>query len=158
VDESARTANIAPQPQTPAKRKRVPQIFATVGVVIALAATGLYLLTGAGGQARLSPEETVGEFLAGVFLANDPQRVAPVVCASWDPADAIARTTREIDAGAHVSWDNIAVVSNSEGRVSAKARLGLRLRDDRQPSTFRQWRFNLVDEHGWRVCDARPFN
>jgi hypothetical protein len=136
----------------------MPQIFAIVGIVIALAATGLYLGTRADPAPRLSPEETVREFLSAVFLASDAQRVGAVVCASWDPVDAIARTTREIDQGTHVSWDEVAVVTSSEDRASAKARLGLRLRDDNQISVRRQWRFNLVNENGWRVCDARPFN
>lgn len=128
-----------------------------MGVVIALATTGLYLFTRADAPARLTPEETVREFLSAVFLAGDGQRVGAVICSSWDPSDAITRTTREIEDGAHVSWDQITVVSTNGDRVSAKARLGLRLRDDTQPSLYRQWRFSLVDENGWRVCEARPF-
>ena len=144
-------------PPEPKTGSRTPQIFAIVSVVIALAAASLYLFTRDDAPPRLTPEETVREFLSAVFLSADAQRVGEVICASWDPTDAISRTTREIDEGAHVSWDEIAIVSSSEGRVNAKARLGLRLRDDTRVSVRRQWRFNLVDEDGWRVCDARPF-
>jgi hypothetical protein len=140
-----------------ANGSRVPQIFAIVGVVIAFVAAGLYLFTRPDVAPRLTPEQTVGEFLSAVFLASDPQRVGAVTCSNWDPIDAIARTTREIDADAHVSWDEVAVVASSEERVSATARLGLRRADDTRPSTFSQWRFSLVNENGWRVCEARPF-
>jgi hypothetical protein len=144
-------------PESSTRRGRAPLIFAIVGVVIALAAGGLYFVTRPGARARLTPEGAVQEFLSAVFLAGDGQRVGAVICASWDPSDAMARTTKEIEQGAHVSWDQVAVVATNGNKASAKARLGLRLRDDTQPSLYRQWRFSLVDESGWRVCEARPF-
>jgi hypothetical protein len=104
-----------------------------------------------------TPEETITEFLTAVFLAKDATRVSAVVCASWDPVDALERTAKEVDARATVSWDEIRLLSATEDRVSARARLGLRLRDDNQPAFYRQWRFSLVQENGWRVCEARPF-
>lgn len=131
--------------------------FAIAGVVIALVAAGMYLFTRADAPVRLTPEETVREFLSAVFLADDGQRVGAVLCSSWDPSDAIRRTTKEFPAGSHVSWDQITLVSTNGDHASAKARLGLRLRDDTQPSQYLQWRFTLVDENGWRVCEARPF-
>jgi len=132
-------------------------IFAVVGIVVALAAGGLYLLKESTQPPARTPEETIQEFLSAVFLANDSDRVKVVVCASWDPADALTRTSSEIDPDAHVSWDEVRVISITEGRVSARARLGVRLRDDIRPSHYRQWRFSLVNENGWRVCEARPF-
>jgi hypothetical protein len=136
---------------------RTPLIFAIVGVVIALVAGGVYFYREASSPPTLTPEETITEFLAAVFLANDPARVGAVVCASWDPVDALTRTTKEIEADARVSWDEVRVLSSTQDRVSARARLGLRLRDDTKPTLFRQWRFSLVNENGWRVCEARPF-
>jgi hypothetical protein len=136
---------------------RAPVIFAIVGVVIALAAGGVYAFRHVQAPPKLSPEETVREFLAAVFVAGDVNRVAAVVCSSWDPTDALSRTTKEIDNGERVSWDEVRILAESADRVSARARLGLRQRDDSQPSSFRQWRFSLVNENGWRVCEARPF-
>jgi hypothetical protein len=49
------------------------------------------------------------------------------------------------------------VVAKSDTKVTIRARLGLRLRDDIRPSSYEQWRFSLVKEDGWRVCEARPF-
>jgi hypothetical protein len=136
-------------------------IVAVAGVVLALAAGGLYVYRQSAptsaARAQATPEETVREFLSAVFLAKDPQRVRAVVCSSWDPDNAITRTTAAVDKTAKVSWDEVVVVSSTDGRASVKARLGLRLPDDIQPSVHQDWRFSLVDENGWRVCEARPF-
>jgi hypothetical protein len=137
-------------------RGRAPLIFAMVGVLIAVAAGGLYVFRQATGPPPRTPEETVNEFLSAIFLAADPQRTEGVVCASWSGADAVTRTSKEIPDNAHVSWDSLSIASQSESKVTVRARLGLRMPDDRQPSSFEQWRFNLVQEGGWRVCEARP--
>jgi hypothetical protein len=120
-------------------------------------AGGAYVLRETAAPPPLTPEQTVNEFLSAVFLAADPQRAANVVCDSWSGTDAVSRTAKEIPAGAHVSWDELSVVSQSESKVTLRARLGVRLRDDSRPSAYEQWRFNLVKEGGWRVCEARPF-
>jgi hypothetical protein len=160
---STRTGVVATRPisdgQRPAKTPgsgRSALIFALVGVVVALAAGGLYLFKQADAPPRLTPEDTIKEFLSAVFLADDATRVSAVTCSGWDPVDAISRTTREVEADVHVSWDQVMLVTSSENRASGTARLGLRRPDDRQPSTYRQWRFSLVNEDGWRVCEARP--
>jgi hypothetical protein len=56
-----------------------------------------------------------------------------------------------------VSWDEMRVISSDGTRANVRARLGLRYPDDKQPSAFSQWRFSIIDENGWHVCDARPF-
>ena len=136
---------------------RAAIVFAVIGVFIALAAGGVYVFRQATAPPPRTPEETVVEFLSAVFLSADADRAADVVCQSWSGPDAVSRTTKEIPSQAHVSWDQLSIVAQSESKVTVKARLGLRLPDDRQPSSFEQWRFNLVQEHGWRVCEARPF-
>ncbi len=96
------------------------------------------------------------QFLGAVFLSGDANRVAPVVCASWQPADALSRTKGMINATARVSWDSLRVVTNQSDRVTMTARLGLRLPDEVSPSQYQQWHFSLVNEDGWKVCDASP--
>jgi hypothetical protein len=137
-------------------RGRAPIVFAVIGVLVALVAGGAYVFRQTTAPPERTPQETVVEFLSAVFLAADPQRTDSVVCQNWSGADAVTRTAKEIPGGAHVSWDDLNIVSQSESKVTVKARLGLRLPDDRQPSSFEQWRFNLIQEHGWRVCEARP--
>jgi hypothetical protein len=156
VDEQAPPTNVAPLAKPTAGSNRAAQIFAVIGLVIAAVATGLYLFSRADAPPRLSPEDAVREFLSGVFLAADPHRVGGVVCSNWDPAEAITRTAGEVAPDAHVSWDQFVIVTVTDQRASATARLGVRRPDDRQPSSYRQWRFSLVNENGWRVCEARP--
>jgi hypothetical protein len=134
-----------------------PLAFAIIGLVVALAAGALYLYRDRGESTRLNETRTVHEFLTAVFLAGTPDRVAPYVCASWPPGDAITRTVAEVGTGVGVSWDEIRVITTREERANVSARLGLRSADDVRPGSFEQWRFSLVDEEGWRVCDARPF-
>jgi hypothetical protein len=131
-------------------------IFAVLSVVVALAAGGLYLLRQVDKPPSLTPEETVSAFLSAVFLSADPQKASSVVCSNWDPAEAITRTTKAVPAGARVSWGDLKVVTNTESRATVRGSLGIRMPDDSRPSSFVQWRFTLVDEDGWRVCEARP--
>lgn len=155
--ETSEPRSAAALPEARGTLPRGPIIFAVVTLVVAVLAIGAYFLRQEVAPPALTPEETVRSFLSGVFLAKDPARLESVVCSDWDPTDAITRTNKEIEADAHVSWDEVQILSSSEQRASARARLGIRLADDSQPSVFRQWRFSLVNEGGWRVCEARPY-
>jgi hypothetical protein len=131
-------------------------IFAIVGIAVAVVATVLYIFRDAA-TPRLTPEETVDRFLAAVFVANNPERLSGLVCASWNAQDALTRTAGQIGTDARASWDEISVVSSDTRRATLRARVGLRYRDDVRPSAYQQWHFSLVNEDGWRVCEARPF-
>ena len=131
-------------------------MFAVLGIIVALVAIGYYVQREAEKPASLTPEETVDTFLGAVFLSADPQKVASVVCSNWGPTEAITRTSTAVPEGAHVSWSELKVVTSAEDRVTVRGVLGIRLADDSRPSSYAQWRFTLVDENGWRVCEARP--
>lgn len=141
-------------------------IFAVLGIVLALGSGGLYVYRDKGGlvggaatptASQLSPEDAVRTFLSAVFLANDPGRLDGVICGSWDAQNAVDRSRAEVAADARVSWDEVRVINRETGRANVSARLGLRMPGESQPSTFVQWRFSVVDEGGWKVCEARPF-
>ena len=136
---------------------RFPLVFAVIGIVVVLAATALYVFRAQDRPPRLDEAQTVHEFLAAVFLAGTAERVGPYVCGSWPPEEAVARTVAEVGPDVRVSWDEIRVISSRESRANVSARLGLRSVDDVRPGSYEQWRFSLVNEDGWRVCDARPF-
>lgn len=131
-------------------------IFALLGIVVALAVGGAFYYRQSHAAPARTPEETVREFLAAVFLANSAERVTAVTCATWDANDALIQTASQVEPGASVSWDQVEIISGTTDRANVRARLGIRLRDDVQPSTYRFWRFQLLDQDGWRVCDARP--
>jgi hypothetical protein len=147
----------SPAVVSPARSRRAPVLFAILGVALAVVAIGLYALRPTTSATTGTPEDAVQEFLAAVFLAHDTGRLAKVTCAGWDASDAMTRTLRQIDKDARVSWDDISVVSSDGKHVNVRVRLGLRLPDDKQPTSFQQWRFSVVDENDWRVCEARPF-
>jgi len=153
--EHPKPATTASTPSRPAGAGRYPLVFAIVGVVLALAAGGLFWLKNSGQPERGTPDEAVRGFLAAIFLQTDRNQVGEFVCASWDPITAITRTVSQVDPQARVSWDNIVVLDSTEERANVLARLGYRYPDDTQPSVHRQWRFRVVNEKGWRVCDAR---
>ena len=134
-----------------------PLIFAIVSVAVALAVAGLYLFGQASAPPRLTPEETVDRFLSAVFVANNSERLDGLVCANWDAEDALTRTVSQVGAGTRASWDEIRVVSSDARRATLRARVGLRYQDDVRPAAYQQWHFSLVNEGGWRVCEARPF-
>jgi hypothetical protein len=161
ADEPFASAGYSSGVSRPVPRKRrhgrAQLIFAIAGVVLALGGVAAYFIHQRTGPPARSPQDTVTEFLSAVFLSRDASRVAPVVCSSWDPTDAVTRTAKEVPAEAHVSWDQFAVVASSDTKMTMRARLALRLPDDVRPSSYEQWRFSLVKEQRWRVCEARPF-
>jgi hypothetical protein len=140
----------------PVRRSRAPLVFAILGLLAALAGGGAYYYHLQHGTSSLTPDQTVDAFLMAVFSNGDPGKVAADVCNSWDPQQAIDRTKAQVPNGAHVIWDNIRTLTQSNGHAVARARLGLIPFQDHQPSDYVQWTFDLVDEDGWRVCDAQP--
>ena len=163
VDEAVAPASPAPATTQiivlPAQRTRLgrgPVIFALLSVVLVLGAGAVYAVKRSTAPPALTPEQTVNEFLSAVFLAADPARTSAVVCAGWSGQDAVSRTTGEVEPGAHVSWEQVRVVSVSDTDASATARLGQRLADDNRPSQFTEWQFELKKEQTWRVCEAGP--
>ena len=163
VDEAVAPASPAPTTTqiivVPARRApmgRGPVIFALLSLVLVLGAGVVYVVHRSTAPPALTPEETVNEFLSAVFLAADPARAGAVVCTGWSGQDAVSRTAAVVEPGAHVSWEQIRVVSVSDTDASATARLGQRLADDNRPSLFTEWQFQLKNENGWRVCEAGP--
>jgi hypothetical protein len=135
---------------------KAPVIFAVAGVLVALVATTLYVYRQAT-VPRLTPEQTVDRFLAAIFVANSSEQLDGLVCGNWDADDALTRTTNQVGTGTRVSWYEIRVVTADERRATLNAHIGLRFQDDVRPSAYQQWHFTLVNEDGWRVCEARPF-
>jgi hypothetical protein len=136
-------------------RSKAPVVFAILGLLAALAAGGAYAYRELWDRNDRSPEETVNEFLAAVVSQN-VERTAGVVCADWEPDQALARTQDAIPVGANVTWDDVRLISSVQDRAVVRATLGLRPFFDEEISDRVQWTFNLVDESGWRVCEARP--
>jgi len=89
-----------------------------------------------------------------VFLQGDASKVKQFVCDRWAPGDAISWTKALADPEARVSWDTVVAISETEDDARVTARVRFRYHDDVAPSGEQQWRFDLVDENGWRVCNV----
>jgi len=165
VKPPVKVVRAAPPRRGKAVSNRLAIIIAVIGLLLAAGTVVLYVTrptgkspaAGAGSSApQATPDSAVREFLSGVFLSSNADRLAAIVCASWPPAEALSRTKGMVDPTAKVSWDQVRTVTTQAKRVTMTARLGLRLPDDVQPSRYQQWHFTLVDEDGWKVCDASP--
>jgi hypothetical protein len=145
------------QSATPRKTGRAPMVFAVLSILVALGAGGYYYFYRQPQEAaNRTQEETVTAFLTAVFTSSDQQQVADLVCASWDPAEAMQRTLAAVPSGARVSWSDVRILTSSGEAANVSAKLGIRLPDDSGPSSFAPWSFTLTYESGWRVCEARP--
>jgi hypothetical protein len=167
VDQGSSPLAAGTRVPPPSRRsRRAVIIFAVLGVTLALGSGGVYVYRDQGGlgdataapaTGLASPEDAVRTFLSAVFLAKDPSRLSGVICASWDDQEnAIERSRGEVPPDASVSWDEVRVINKELDKANVSARLRLRMPDESQPSTFVQWRFSVVDEAGWKVCEARP--
>lgn len=140
------------------RRSRVPAVFAVLGILSALIVGGtvyytqFYKATSGG-----TPEEVVDKFLTAVF-ADEPDltEVGALVCDNWDPAAAVQRTTSSVRSNVHVSWQDIIRLSTEGGRAVVEATITFTPIGDEDPSQARGWAFHMVDQDGWRVCEARP--
>jgi hypothetical protein len=141
-----------------ARRSRVPAAFAVLGILAALTAGGaLYYNDVYRTSAGNSPETVVGKFLTAVFATPpDLAGVGAAVCDSWDPASAVKHVTSQIPADAKAGWKDIQRMTTDTGSVVVEATITLTPFADQDPSDFEGWTFNLVDQKGWRVCEARP--
>ena len=105
-----------------------------------------------------SPEAITEEFLTAVLRhPNDLARTEALVCGGWTPDEALERVRREIPAGAEVGWQDIRLLSNTDGRARVAVTITLTPFQDETPSDFINWSVNLLQEgdEGWRVCEAK---
>ena len=140
------------------RRSRVPAVFAILGILSALIVGGtVYYTQFYKTSARDTPEQVVEKLLTAVFV-DDPDmvQVGRLTCESWDVEAAVQRITSNIRANTHVSWQDIIRLSTGEARVVVAATLTITPIGDEDPSVSRGWAFDMVDEDGWRVCDAHP--
>jgi hypothetical protein len=142
----------------PRRSGRAQLAFGIVGIVAGLIAGGaIYYRQVTTDTPGPSPEQTVELFLAAIFEPEGgPEKVAPLVCEGWEPEAAIARVKSGLPRFVSVEWREIAVLSRDEGRAVVGATFALTPFLNPAPTDFPLWTFNLVDEEGWRVCEAQP--
>jgi hypothetical protein len=138
-------------------RGKLMLIILIVGGLLAVAGAGTaFLLYNRATEIdRSTPTIAVRQFLGAVFLDKSDDRVRLFTCSQWT----VSRTAEirgQIDPEATLSWDTIAEQSRFDGRAQVTAKLALRYPGELAPSGVLQWRFDVVEDSGWRVCGAGP--
>lgn len=106
---------------------------------------------------RTNPDAVVDNFLRAYLVNRDDKEASLYTCGSGLDLSKIAAFRDDISAresrfsiSIQVVWEGLVVATQgSTGTVDVD--LTRTLADDSEQVT-RPWRFNVVDENGWRVC------
>ena len=104
---------------------------------------------------RSTPTIAVRQFLGAVFLDQSDDRVRLFTCRKWTPSRT-AEVRGRVDPEARLSWDAITEESRTDRLAQVTAKLSLRYPGELAPSGEQLWRFEVVEDNGWRVCEAGP--
>ena len=112
---------------------------------------------------RSAPDAVVDNFL-GAYLVNRNDREASLYeCKSGGDFGAIAayrndiaRREKDFSVGITVTWSSLEVSTNgARGTVTANL---TRTLTDQTGRDSESWRFDVVDQNGWRICGAAPLS
>jgi hypothetical protein len=129
-------------------------IILVVGAVFVLAAGGVGFLfyNRATEIDRSTPTVAVHQFLRAAFFDKDDDRVKLFTCRQWTN-ERTSGVQQRFDPEVKVTWEDVVVQSRQghQAVVTARMRLVFQSFVD-----FQDWRFEVVEENGWRVCGAGP--
>jgi len=112
---------------------------------------------------RTQPDVVVSSFLRSYLLNRSDEEAALYTCSSGANLDAIAnlrtelvKREKEFDVVVNVNWGTLVVSGSGDGRRSVSTDLTIAGISEGQQISQRTetWAFSVVDEDGWRVCDA----
>jgi hypothetical protein len=131
-------------------------------LLIILIASGLLLVGGASTAFllynrateidRSTPTVAVHQFLRAAFFDKDDDRVKLFTCPEWTK-ERTAEVRGRFDPEVKVTWESVAVQSRQERQAVVTARMRLVFQGF---VDFQDWRFEVVEHNGWRVCGAGP--
>jgi hypothetical protein len=121
-------------------------------LVITGAGVGFYLYNKATEPNRSTPTVAVDQFLNAVFVDKNDERVRLFTCSGWTTSQT-AQVRDRFNPAVKVSWGVVTEQSRrgDQGTVTARLRLNFQGHSDLQ-----EWRFDVVNRKGWRVCGAAP--
>lgn len=112
---------------------------------------------------RTQPDVVVSSFLRSYLVNRSDEEAALYTCNSGGNLGSIAslRTElvnreQEFDVVVNVNWGTLTVSGSGDGRRSVSTDLTIAGTSEGQQISKRTeaWAFSVVDEDGWRVCDA----
>jgi len=101
---------------------------------------------------RSTPIVAVDQFVAAVFIDKDDDRVGLFTCRRWTTERTVKVRSR-FDPEVKVTVANLTVQSQQGHQAVVTARMRVLFRDF---VDFQDWRFEVVEDNGWRVCEAGP--
>ncbi|WTY52667.1 hypothetical protein OG617_11965 [Micromonospora sp. NBC_01412] len=111
---------------------------------------------------RSAPDVVVVSYLQALLVGRDQNRATLFTCGDRMPAieafrDQILAKEKELDVSISVNIENVSVArgGSSNAIVDAVIRRTAQV-DGVQQSLTDNWRFELFEQEGWRVCTAQP--
>jgi flagellar basal body-associated protein FliL len=135
-------------------RKRLLLIILIVGAVLVVtgAGTAFFLYNRATEVNRGTPTVAVHQFLSAVFVERDDNRTKLFTCSEWTKQRSDEARAR-FDPEVKVKWADVTQQSRNGKQAVVTAQLQLLWQGF---ADFQQWRFDVVEDNGWRVCGAGP--
>jgi len=101
---------------------------------------------------RSTPTIAVHQFLRATFVDKNDDRVELFTCSQWTKERTVEVQGR-FDPEVKVTWESVALQSQQERQAVVTARMRLVFQGF---VDFEDWRFEVVEDNGWRVCEAGP--
>ena len=154
----------APPELTKKPPRRLRLWLAITGGILALLCLGgvgiaISLYDGATKIKRSAPDAVVDSFLGAYLVNRDDKEAALYQCKSGGDFSHIpqyrgvmAAREKQFSVGIAVTWSSLDVVTNGNtGTVTTELTKTLTNQTGRNSNS---WRFDVVDQDGWRVCGA----
>jgi hypothetical protein len=110
---------------------------------------------------RSSPDVAVSNYLRALLIERNDTRADLYSCSNDDGLRPIRAFREDIEARERqhsisivVSWGSL-TVQESPGRATVGTEISRTISDGTEKE-LHDWRFDLTDEGGWRVCGATP--
>jgi hypothetical protein len=136
--------------------RRLRRVLLVAAVVLASVVTvagafGVFVYDKATAIDRSTPAVAVQNFLQAALVDGDATRLALFVCSRWSASEAMTAVGEKRDPSLRVNW-GITSVQEAGDRAEATAQISFTAAGYRDIQT---WRFTVVREDGWRVCDVK---
>ncbi len=153
---------VAPPPR---KSRALIVTISIIGVLLLLCAgvgTTAYFAFGRVGSGGGSPSGAVDGFMKAAFVDRDEEALSRFICNKSRSKQAIRdeiQRLEDIESGSNskitVDWSNITQTNKSGSDATATADVSITATVAGEPTDpiTGTWKYTLVEESGWRVCD-----
>jgi hypothetical protein len=150
--ENVSSMGAEPTPSVSLRRSRLRAVLTTALVAfVLLVGFGAFLLINViSGSDRSTPEVAIRQFLQAAIVDHNISRAQSYTCDGHQAAAIAAKFHNIDDPLVHVTWGVSSVNTNGDS-AEAIVEVDFEFEQHIDPQ---QWRFELLQQGGWRVCDA----